>query len=345
MLVSVVITAYNFASLVAETIESALAQTHRDMQIIVVDDASTDATPAVLAGFGSRIEVVRHEKNQGVLRATLTGIRHARSDVVAFLDGDDLWERDKLAHVMRVMRSRPNVVLCSHDYRLVDERGAVIREDDGTQAVLRRLTRAGDLERVDRVMRRGIVEYRGHVWLGSAFVIRKSGFDLERFERFVGGLAHPELVYQDHPLATFIALTSRSRCAYVDKKLFQYRIHSANYSGAASDISRAQRIIAKGRATAEATRALVLEYAPDDAAAMRIQDARLREYDFLRDTYEGHRASAFGHFAHCAKNLWPLRLTFKEAARFGFVSTFGAGSFFAMRDHVSRAQRRVWRAW
>jgi glycosyltransferase involved in cell wall biosynthesis len=94
-LVSTIIPAYNAAAYVRETIDSALAQTHREHEIIVVDDGSTDGTWEILQSYGDAIQAVR-QPNGGPARARNTGARIARGEWLAFLDADDLWLPEKL---------------------------------------------------------------------------------------------------------------------------------------------------------------------------------------------------------------------------------------------------------
>jgi glycosyltransferase involved in cell wall biosynthesis len=94
--VSVVITTYNQAEFIADTVRSALNQTYPHREVIVVDDGSTDETVARLAPFRDSVTLVRQE-NQGVAGSRNTGVRSATGDLIAFLDGDDLWEPDKLS--------------------------------------------------------------------------------------------------------------------------------------------------------------------------------------------------------------------------------------------------------
>lgn len=97
--VSVVVPTYNRADLIGETLERILAQTVPPAEVIVVDDGSTDDTPAVLARFGARIRVERIE-NSGEIDARNHGIRLARGTLIAFCDSDDLWEADHLARMV-----------------------------------------------------------------------------------------------------------------------------------------------------------------------------------------------------------------------------------------------------
>jgi glycosyltransferase involved in cell wall biosynthesis len=94
--VSVVVTTYNQARYIEETLRSVFNQTYPPWEVIVVDDGSTDDTPRLLAHFGDKVHHIR-QKNQGVASSRNTGISHARGDYVALLDGDDLWEPEKLA--------------------------------------------------------------------------------------------------------------------------------------------------------------------------------------------------------------------------------------------------------
>lgn len=95
--VSVVVPTYNRAGFIAESLESILDQTYRDIEVIVVDDASTDDTEREVLGLGDdRVRYVRHDENRGPSAARNTGIRTAAGEFVAFLDSDDRWVPDKL---------------------------------------------------------------------------------------------------------------------------------------------------------------------------------------------------------------------------------------------------------
>jgi len=92
--ISVVIPTKNRSAYVAEAIASVLAQTHPVDEVIVVDDGSTDDTPAVLAGFGDAIRIVRQE-GRGDGAARNRGVTVSSGTLIAFLDDDDLWEPHK----------------------------------------------------------------------------------------------------------------------------------------------------------------------------------------------------------------------------------------------------------
>jgi glycosyltransferase involved in cell wall biosynthesis len=110
-LVSVVIPTFNYAHFVGEAVRSVLSQTYAPVEIIVVDDGSTDNTRETIAHFGERVRYV-YQENRGLPGARNAGIREARGEFVAFLDSDDFWTSDaKLALQMAVFAERPALAL------------------------------------------------------------------------------------------------------------------------------------------------------------------------------------------------------------------------------------------
>jgi len=99
-LVSVIIPTYNRAGTVGESIDSVLGQTYPNIEVILVDDGSTDNTQTVLRSYGDRIRVVT-QANAGPAIARNRGIAVARGDIVALLDSDDLWLQDKITRQVR----------------------------------------------------------------------------------------------------------------------------------------------------------------------------------------------------------------------------------------------------
>jgi glycosyltransferase involved in cell wall biosynthesis len=125
--VSVVIPAYNNARFVLEAVDSALAQTLAPLEVIVVDDGSTDDTTAALEPRSERIRLIRQE-NGGVAAARNTGIRSARGTLIAFLDADDVWLPEKLERQAPLHERDPRIGLSHCGLVEVDERLEPIRE-------------------------------------------------------------------------------------------------------------------------------------------------------------------------------------------------------------------------
>ena len=101
---------YNGARYLRGALESALSQTYRPLEIVVVDDGSTDETPGVLAEFGDRIRAIR-QPNSGSAAARNAALRAARGELIAFLDADDLWLPHKVAVQVHYLREHPDVDL------------------------------------------------------------------------------------------------------------------------------------------------------------------------------------------------------------------------------------------
>lgn len=100
-LVSVVIASYNMAQYIGQAINSILAQTWQPLEIIVVDDGSTDNTAEVMASYASNKHITYiATPNQGQPKAKNTGILAATGEYIAFCDADDFWEKDKLTQQM-----------------------------------------------------------------------------------------------------------------------------------------------------------------------------------------------------------------------------------------------------
>lgn len=127
--VTVVIPAFNAAETLAETLRSAAAQTLRDLEILVVDDGSRDATADLTLAAGAadaRIRLIR-TANGGVAAARNRGIAEARGDFVAPLDADDLWHPAKLERQLAVFRDGPaDLGFVYSNHRLIDADSRVI---------------------------------------------------------------------------------------------------------------------------------------------------------------------------------------------------------------------------
>jgi len=128
-LITVVIPAYNAAGTLAETLDSVLAQTYRNIEVLVVDDGSTDATAAIARDYARRdARVFLLEKaNGGVASARNHGLAAARGDYVAPVDADDLWHPAKLDRQMAVMLAGgPDLGLVYTLFRAIDEQGDIL---------------------------------------------------------------------------------------------------------------------------------------------------------------------------------------------------------------------------
>ncbi|WP_074511125.1 glycosyltransferase family 2 protein [Planococcus glaciei] len=106
--VSVVIPTYNRAELLMAAVKSLQEQTYRNIEIVIVDDCSTDSTARIVESIDDkRIVYLQHKVNKGGAEARNTGIKHATGSVIGFLDSDDQWLPDKLEKQLAVFKKNP----------------------------------------------------------------------------------------------------------------------------------------------------------------------------------------------------------------------------------------------
>lgn len=206
-LVSVVIPTYNTRRYVAEAVESALAQTYRPLEVLVVDDGSTDGTDVEMRRFGDPVRYLV-QQNRGPAAARNLGIREARGEYVAFLDADDLWDPVKITKQVAVMERSPEVGVVYCGIQRVDLQAGttvtIVRDDP---------TLRGDIRR--KLLQRNRV-------VTSTLLIRRACFELE--EGFDETLRWAE----DWDL--WIRISRHFHFDAVTEPLVIYRVHGGNVS-------------------------------------------------------------------------------------------------------------------
>jgi glycosyltransferase involved in cell wall biosynthesis len=163
--VSVVIPSYNVDPYISDAVLSAVSQTYRNLEIIIVNDGSTDGTGEVIDRLidqtsDKRIRVVK-QNNQGLSAARNTGIANASGELIAFLDGDDAWSPHKIEHHVRVLASAESIGLTASYSSYMTEKGR------RTGAIL-----AGKVHPTLHDMLR-----RNHFGNGSTIVARRQCFE------------------------------------------------------------------------------------------------------------------------------------------------------------------------
>lgn len=156
--VSVVVPAYNVERYLATALDRLLAQTHPGVEIVVVDDASTDASAEIARGYAerhARVVFVAQQTNQGVAAARERAVAECRGDHVWFVDADDDWSDDAVATLLAAARDTGAAVVCAN--------AVYVTPDGGTRAV-GRLPLPGPLSGADafRALLRG--DLTGHLW-------------------------------------------------------------------------------------------------------------------------------------------------------------------------------------
>ena len=124
------IAAYNGERFLAEAIESCLAQDYAEFELLIVDDASTDSTPAVIARYASdpRVRVVTHAENRGIAAAYNSIVEHARGELIARLGHDDIALPDRLSREVAVFDAHPDTGVVHGDAVTIDASGRVVGE-------------------------------------------------------------------------------------------------------------------------------------------------------------------------------------------------------------------------
>lgn len=124
--VTVLIPAYNAARYIAEAVHSVLQQTFADLELLVIDDGSTDDTPAIMAGITDpRVRYVRHVQNRGLVAVLNEGLDTATGTYIARMDADDVMHRDRLEKQVRFMEAHPAIAAVASFVELINADGEV----------------------------------------------------------------------------------------------------------------------------------------------------------------------------------------------------------------------------
>ena len=212
--VSVVIATYNYGHYLAGTLESVIAQTFTDYEVIVVDDGSTDDTPKVIQPYLSDPRIRYHRlEHVGHAKARNHGLRNVLGSFVAFLDSDDLWSPTKLDRQLELFRSNPSLGV------IYSRRSAIDRDGRELGVTFPSLHRGSIVEPLLR---------DNFICFSSAMV---RGPVLQEVGEFDESLVHSN----DYDL--WLRISLRYKFDYVDEKLVKYRVHSS-LSRTASRIER-----------------------------------------------------------------------------------------------------------
>jgi len=199
-LVSVVIPSYNAARFVADAVQSVLAQTYPNLEVLVIDDGSTDDTRQVMEQFASDARVNYHyQTNRGESGARNTGIRLARGEFIAYCDADDLWEPRKLEVQIPCFDGRPELGVVYTN---------VIHVDANNQPMETYQT----MRHNGRISAKLLME---NFVTGAASIIRKKYFDL------VGGYDESLRTCQDYDM--WLRLSAVCEFFYLDVVTYRYR--------------------------------------------------------------------------------------------------------------------------
>lgn len=213
-LVSIIMPNYNCVRFIAQTIESVLAQTYTNWELLIVDDCSTDGSYEIALDYArkdSRIKVLRNERNSGAAVSRNRAIEAASGEYVAFLDSDDLWLPEKLEHQLRFMQEN-DCDFCFTEYEHIDEEGLFLNK---TANVIHHLT-----------YRKMLL----HCWPGCLTVVYKQ--DLEN-------KIYVDDIKKNNDHALFLKVLRKcSNAVGMKEVLAKYRIRKGSISSKKADIIR-----------------------------------------------------------------------------------------------------------
>lgn len=209
-LVSVLLTTHNGAATIGASIASIRAQTLPGFELVIVDDASTDATPALLAALAaedSRIRLLRPDRNLGIVGARNHGFAACRAPLVAALDHDDLSDPERLARQAAYLDANPAVLLVGTGVRILHPDGRLQATDHAPGSG------------APAVMRWGLLTDNPLTW--ASVMVRAEAV------RRVGAFLRPDYEYADD-FDLYLRLVRLGGIARLDEVLTTYRWHAGN---------------------------------------------------------------------------------------------------------------------
>lgn len=203
-LVSIIMPSYNTAKFISETIESVLAQTYTNWELIIVDDCSTDNTDEVVKSFLSdnRIKYIKNEKNSGAAVSRNRALREAKGKWIAFLDSDDLWLPAKLEKQIAFMKE--------NDYHFSYTN--YIEIDENSQPNGRSVTGP------KKITRHGMYNY---CWMGCLTVM---------YDAKTVGVIQIADIKKNNDYAMWLKVCRMADCYLLDEVLAKYRKRSGSIS-------------------------------------------------------------------------------------------------------------------
>ena len=202
-LVSIIMPSWNTAEFISESIQSVINQTHKDWELIIVDDCSTDGSLEIIKSFkDKRIQLFVNENNSGAAFSRNFGLRMAKGKWVAFLDSDDKWLPNKLEEQLTFMLSNNYFFSCAASENI----------DENSKPI-------GIINRsIKHITKRRMVQY---CWPGCLTVM---------YNRDVVGLVQIENLKKNNDYAMWLRVVQKVDCYYFDKVLAQYRVRKKSIS-------------------------------------------------------------------------------------------------------------------
>jgi glycosyltransferase involved in cell wall biosynthesis len=270
-LVSVVMTSYNHEKFISDAIESVLGQDFDDLELIIVDDASTDTSRQIIQKYAiedCRVRVILHETNCGIAKTMNDGIAAAKGKFLAENASDDVWMKDKLSKQLAVLESDEDLIVYT-EMEVIDESGQPV---GSTLSEVRGITakQTGDVFH-DLLA-------RCEFFLGSNIICKRANMD---------GIRYDEDLTYANDIKLYLDLAAKYAFYFIPEPLVQYRTHGSNTCGIEGFQGDARRVYCQEDI-------IVLEYALSQW--QHRMSAKVKATTFMRlvpDYYElGQRRKA-----------------------------------------------------
>jgi glycosyltransferase involved in cell wall biosynthesis len=307
--VSVIIDTYNHEKFIERAIASVFEQDFRSggVEIVVVDDGSTDRTSEILRKFDYKLRVIR-KPNGGQASAFNVAIPQTRANIVAFLDGDDWWEKTKLSAVLSTFEKNPDIAAVGHGYY------EVVGDDRPAEMVVANTTCFVDISSP----KAAAVANLGRTMLAtSRLAVRRRVLDR------IGELPESLVFCADGPILT--ASLALGGAVILERPLCYYRLHSGSlFTHSSDDSSKAIRKAEMLALLVEYLRPLLTELGVGGEAAESVLECYRLEIDRLR-LFSGER----GRWKSLNVEIREARSSFRNASLpyFAFKSLVGALAF------------------
>lgn len=217
-LISIIVPVYKTEAYIKQCVDSILAQTYKNLEIILVDDGSPDSCPQICDAYAkqdSRVQVI-HKSNGGLMSARQAGLRQATGDYVGFVDGDDWIEPDMYAHfAAAVEKYHPDMVLCEFLYSFPD------RDDKSTQLLSKPFFTKAEME---KELYPTMLFKDKYYSFGINPCCWSKLFKRELLENNLYSVT-PKVKIGEDAAFTYPCLLEADSLAYVDNFLYHYRVN------------------------------------------------------------------------------------------------------------------------
>ena len=319
--VSIIITSFNCENYIEETIASAVAQSDVDLEVIVIDDASTDGTLQLAleaAGRDARVKVYPQAHGGKASIARNAGLELAQGDYICFLDGDDLYDPSKVESQRKFLDANPGTAAVFHDMKLIDESSEVIAPSflqkyrflEKAHAYLTKLTADTYVCNPQFYLYMALEHSSVHT---SSIMLRRSILLQTR-------LRFEEDVRMAEDIEFWWAVARGRTLGYIDRQLSSYRVHGGNMTKNTETLLR-DSIIVHRRNLARCAAALT----PDQE----------RQYERkIADTW-----FSLGYFCFCNGRTREARRFYLSAIRLSFERRFAISY---LKTLAPQALRGAW---